>query len=78
VHSEPRQSLQLALSFVLVAVTAAGCATTHVYERERIVDATMRFDDDDALGYVRGKIEAAREGAFGGFGAAAAGGCGCQ
>ena len=61
----------------LLLVTS-GCATTRVYERARIVDPAMSFDEDAALTYLRNKIEAAREGGFGGFGGAAAGGCGCE
>lgn len=74
----PRRMRTSAACVLLLIAPALGCATTRVYERERVVDEAMAFDDDDALSYVRNKIEAAREGAFGGFGAAAAGGCGCQ
>jgi hypothetical protein len=38
----------------------------------------MRFDADESVDYLRTKMEAAREGAFGRFGPVAAGGCGCQ
>ncbi|CAN0553511.1 unnamed protein product [Laminaria digitata] len=38
----------------------------------------MQIDADGRVVYIRNKMEAAREGAFGGFGGGAAGSCGCQ
>lgn len=38
----------------------------------------MQFDPDGTIVYLRNKLEAAREGGLGGFGASAVGGCGCQ
>lgn len=68
-----------ALALLLLAcLLLPACATTRFHERERLTDRAARFDQDDALAYIRGKLEAAREGALGGYGAAAAGGCGCQ
>jgi hypothetical protein len=55
-----------------------GCAATKFYQREKLNDRSMQFDQDAGLNYVRQKIEAAREGSLGGFGSAEAGGCGCQ
>lgn len=66
------------LLLALWCTTLAGCATTRFHERERLADRAAGFDQDEALAYIRGKLEAAREGALGGFGPAAAGGCGCQ
>ena len=63
---------------VVIALGAVGCARTSFYERERIADHAMQFEADPGLVYLRNKVEAAREGAFGGFGGSAAGGCGCQ
>jgi hypothetical protein len=57
---------------------APGCAATQFYEREKLNDRAMQFDQDGGVNYVRSKIEAAREGSLGGFGSAEAGGCGCQ
>lgn len=62
----------------VVLFACSGCATTAVYQRARLADAAMQLDRDDTLFYLRGKIEAAREGGLGGFGSSAAGGCGCQ
>ena len=55
-----------------------GCASTEFYQREKLNDRAMQFDQDGGLNYLRQKIEAAREGSLGGFGSAEAGGCGCQ
>jgi hypothetical protein len=63
---------------LLVSATVAGCSTTRFYERERIADRAMQLDADRAMTYLRNKLASAREGGFGGYGGAAAGGCGCE
>lgn len=65
-------------STLLVALLAQGCTPTRYYERRKLLDRAMVFDADLRLEYIRNKTEAAREGSFGGYGAAAVGGCGCQ
>lgn len=67
-----------ALVLTGVALAASGCAATRFHERERLSDRAAVFDANSAVAFIRAKMEAAREGAFGGFGAAAAGGCGCE
>jgi len=62
----------------LAALLLSGCATTGPVDRDRLLDPAMAFEDDEALTYLRHKVEAAREGALGGYGTSAAGGCGCQ
>ena len=61
-----------------MGIAGSGCATTGIVERDRIASPEMRFDADGSIAFLRGKVEAAREGALGGYGGAAAGGCGCQ
>jgi hypothetical protein len=61
-----------------VASALTGCVTTRFHERERLVDRAALFDQDRQIVYLRDKIEAAREGSFGGFGGTAAGSCGCE
>jgi hypothetical protein len=61
-----------------LALAPLGCTTTRYHEREKIADRSAAFDQDRQVLYLRDKIEAAREGSFGGFGGAAAGGCGCE
>jgi len=72
-----RSAVRLA-TCLAVAAAAAGCSTTGFHERERLAHPGMRFDPDESVDYLRTKMEAAREGAFGRFGPVAAGGCGCQ
>ena len=68
----------LSAVLTIAMFTSSGCATTEFYEREKLNDRSMQFDQDGGLNYLRSKIEAAREGSLGGFGSAEAGGCGCQ
>ena len=84
IKSRYSQYLECARAALLPTVLAScmlftpGCAATQFYEREKLNDRSMQFDQDPGLNYVRQKIEAAREGSLGGFGSAEAGGCGCQ
>jgi len=71
-----RQSL-MPLTLLLTLLLAA-CAPTKFYERRKLADRAMHFDAEMRVEYIRNKTEAAREGSFGGYGAAAVGGCGCQ
>ena len=73
-----RRLIRFVPSTVLVALLAQGCAPTRYYERRKLLDRAMVFDADMRLEYIRNKTEAAREASFGGYGAAAVGGCGCQ
>ena len=57
---------------------ASGCSTTRFYERARIADRAMQLDPDSSMTYYLNKLAGAREGGFGGYGGAAAGGCGCE
>lgn len=68
----------LILRWLAAAGALSGCATTHFYQRQRLADRAAAFDQDRHVAYLRDKIEAAREGGFGGFGGAAAGSCGCE
>jgi hypothetical protein len=83
-RSKRAQLFDCALRAVAPTIIAAavllapGCAATQFYEREKLNDRAMQFDQDGGVNYVRSKIEAAREGSLGGFGSAEAGGCGCQ
>ncbi len=66
------------LACVLVPLLAMAACVPQYYDRSKQKDLAMEFDADPGWVGVRDKIEAAREGAFGGFGAARAGGCACQ
>ena len=67
-----------ALAALLAVIWLSGCSTTRYYERQKLADRAMDFDPDRPVVYLRDKIEAAREGSFGGFAGSAAGGCGCE
>jgi hypothetical protein len=73
-----RRRLVVAAAMLAVVALATGCSTTGFHQRERLAHPAMRFDPDPSVDYLRTKMEAAREGAFGRFGPVAAGGCGCQ
>jgi hypothetical protein len=55
-----------------------GCATTAVYERQRLADPAMMGSSNGALEFLRAKVELAREAGLGRSTGAAAGGCGCE
>jgi len=67
-----------ALAVLALGAAATGCGVTRYHERQRLADRAASFDPDRPVVYLRDKIEAAREGGFGGFGGSAAGGCGCE
>jgi hypothetical protein len=62
---------------VLVLATSA-CATVPQNRRGRLADPMMNLNDEPLDAYRRQKLYDTREGAAGGDGAAAGGGCGCQ
>jgi hypothetical protein len=67
---------------VLVAVCLAlevmGCVTVPQNRRGRLADPMMSLTDDALETYRKQKLYNTREGAAGGDGAAAGGGCGCH
>lgn len=65
---------------VLMGATSvvSSCTTTRFFERERVADRAMQLDPDSPMTYMLNKLAGAREGGFGGYGGAAAGGCGCE
>jgi hypothetical protein len=62
----------------LVSAGLAGCATVPQNRRSRLADPMMSLTDEPLDAYRRQKMYDAREGAAGGDGTAAGGGCGCQ
>jgi hypothetical protein len=61
-----------------VAGGASGCAVVPQNRRKHLADPMMRFDADGLEAYKRQKFYSTREGAAGGDGTPAGGGCGCQ
>lgn len=63
---------------LLLALVVGGCAMVPQNRRARLADPMMRLTGDDLEAARRQKLYNTREGAAGGDGAAAGGGCGCQ
>lgn len=61
---------------LLLASLLAGCAIVRPYEREHLTDPTMTEDTVEAASMR--KLHTSREGAGGGDGTPAGGGCGCS
>lgn len=68
--------------FVAVALSAAmimtGCATVPQNRRAHLADPMMSITDESLDAARRQKLYDTREGAAGGDGASAGGGCGCK
>jgi hypothetical protein len=65
-------------ALLLFAVTSAGCAVVPQNRRARLADPMMSFSEDTLEAHRKQKLYSTREGAAGGDGLAAGGGCGCQ
>ncbi|MDA1263890.1 MAG: DUF4266 domain-containing protein [Planctomycetota bacterium] len=65
--------------FVLLPLLglAPSCTSVEFYEREALTDVTMQFDEDPTLIHFQQKVLYSCEGAIGGVGSLAGGGCGC-
>jgi len=63
---------------VIVALIAASCAIVPKNRRQALADPTMKPDEDVLRDRAHAKIHSAREGAAGGDGEPAGGGCGCS
>ena len=70
-----RALLFLALSLSLLP---AGCAIVPQNRRGKLADPLLSFDEDPLEAHKKSKFYSTREGAAGGDGAPAGGGCGCQ
>jgi hypothetical protein len=62
---------------LLALLPLAGCATVQPWQRGRLADPAMVFDDDSSSVSYMTHWQEAREGAAGGFGVQS-GGCGCK
>ncbi len=65
-------------ALALAAIALAGCATVPQNRRARLADPMMSLTDEPLDAARRQKLYDTREGAAGGDGATAGGGCGCQ
>jgi len=65
------------VALALLALATSACQTVEFYEKEAFSDPVMRLDEDPTLTHLRQKVYYSREGATGGIGDSAGGGCGC-
>jgi len=63
---------------VVVGVAVSACATVPQNRRAHLADPMMSLTDEPLDAARRQKVYDTREGAAGGDGASAGGGCGCQ
>jgi Domain of unknown function (DUF4266) len=68
----------LAAWIVLAALLSSGCAIVPKNRRKYLADPTMQASDSPLEERARRKLHTAREGAAGGDGEPAGGGCGCS
>jgi len=72
------RALVAALALSAVAESLTACAIVPQNRRARLADPMMSLTDEPLDAYRRQKLYDTREGAAGGDGAEAGGGCGCQ
>ena len=63
---------------IVLQILLSGCALVPQNRRARLADPMMSFDEDALDTARKQKFYSSREGAAGGDGAVAGGGCGCQ
>ncbi len=63
---------------LVLATTVVGCAIVPKNRRQALADPTMQPDEDVLRDRAHAKVHSAREGAAGGDGEPAGGGCGCS
>ena len=68
----------LLFTALLLGLGVSACATVPQNRRARLADPMMSLTDEPLDAARRTKLYDTREGAAGGDGAAAGGGCGCQ
>jgi Domain of unknown function (DUF4266) len=66
------------LVFVAFAFTCSGCVLVPQNRRAHLADPIMAFSPDALEAHRKQKLYSSREGAAGGDGATAGGGCACQ
>jgi hypothetical protein len=67
-----------AIAVALVAAFLGGCALVPQNRRKHLSDPTMQAQDDPLEAKAQSKQHSSREGAAGGDGEPAGGGCGCS
>jgi hypothetical protein len=65
-------------ALLLLSLLASACVVVPQNRRAKLADPLMQFDEDPLDAHRRSKFYSTREGAAGGDGTPAGGGCGCQ
>jgi hypothetical protein len=73
----PMKTLRWLVAVAVLASIASGCAIVPKNRREHLADPTMKPDEDVMRDRAHARIHDTREGAAGGDGEPAGGGCGC-
>ncbi len=63
---------------LIVLCLASGCLVVPQNRRAKLADPLMAFEEDSLEAHKKSKFYSTREGAAGGDGVPAGGGCGCQ
>jgi len=71
----PRRVLLVGVAVACLGLTS--CKTVEFYQKQRLVDPAMKFEDDPTETHFVQKTTYSREGSVGGIGTGAGGGCGC-
>jgi len=66
------------MALTLAGFLASGCVRVAQNRRAKLADPMMNLRDESMDAYRKQKLYTTREGAAGGDGAAAGGGCSCQ
>ena len=72
------RSTLLRVIVLVVGLVSTSCAAVPHYRRSRLADPMMSLTDDPLETYRKQKLYNSREGAAGGDGSAAGGGCACH
>jgi hypothetical protein len=73
-----RLALGAVLGLLVGAILGSACAVVPQNRRKHLADPTMQGEDSSLEAGADRKLHTAREGAGGGDGTAAGGGCGCS
>ena len=72
-----RRTARILIATSGLTLLATGCATVEFYEKGAFADPTMEFAETPAQLHWIQKVQYSDEGAAGGIGTSAGGGCGC-
>ncbi|NQU40956.1 MAG: DUF4266 domain-containing protein [Lentisphaerae bacterium] len=71
------KSVVLMVAAVVALLGASGCRSVAIYEKVRLQDPQMKFEESGTESHFYQKVYYSREGSVGAFGSSAGGGCGC-